>query len=56
MAAINFPNSPSVNDIYTENGKSFIWDGTSWKTYNTGGVDLTELKRRAYSITIIFGR
>ena len=31
MAALNFPNSPSVNDIHTENGVSFKWNGTIWK-------------------------
>ena len=33
MAALNFPNSPSLNEIYTANGKSWRWDGYSWKTY-----------------------
>ena len=31
--ALNFPNSPSLNEIYTANGKSWRWDGYSWKTY-----------------------
>ena len=39
MAALNFPSSPSTNEIYTANGKSWRWDGTSWKTYFTLGVD-----------------
>jgi hypothetical protein len=30
MAALNFPNSPSVSQIHTENNKSWMWDGTSW--------------------------
>ena len=29
--AINFPNSPSVNDIHTVNGVDWKWDGTTWK-------------------------
>ena len=33
MAALNFPPSPSTNQIYTANGKSWRFDGTSWKTY-----------------------
>jgi hypothetical protein len=33
MAALNFPNSPSLTEIYTANGKSWRWDGYSWKTY-----------------------
>ena len=38
MAALNFPTSPTLNQIYTDNGKSWRWDGTSWKTYNILGV------------------
>lgn len=30
MAALNFPSSPSINDIYTANNQSWKWDGTSW--------------------------
>ena len=33
MAALNFPSSPATNQIYTANGKSWRFDGTSWKTY-----------------------
>lgn len=33
MAALNFPPSPATNQIYTANGKSWRFDGTSWKTY-----------------------
>jgi hypothetical protein len=38
MAALNFPPSPSTNQIYTANGKSWRFDGTSWKTYYVLGV------------------
>lgn len=34
--AINFPDAPAVNDIYTENSKTWKWNGTSWVAYNTG--------------------
>ena len=37
MAALDFPTSPLVNDIYTANGKSYKWDGTSWLSL-TGGT------------------
>ena len=48
MAALNFPSSPVTNQIYTANGKSWRWDGTTWKTYNTlsiagGGTGLTSI-------------
>ena len=29
--ALNFPNSPNVNDTYTYSNKTWIWDGTVWK-------------------------
>lgn len=49
--AINFPSNPSTNQIYTYNGKSWIWNGTAWDLYTstafvntlngfTGGVTL----------------
>jgi hypothetical protein len=28
--AINFPNSPTLNDVYSQNGNSWQWDGSSW--------------------------
>ncbi len=31
MMAINFPDSPSVNDIHTSGDMSWKWDGTTWK-------------------------
>lgn len=38
MAALNFPTSPTLNQIYTFNGKSWRWDGTAWKTNNIIGT------------------
>ena len=38
MAAFNFPNSPSVNDVHTENSVSFKWDGTVWKRQSGTGA------------------
>lgn len=29
--ALNFPNSPTANQIHTENGKSWIWDTVAWR-------------------------
>ena len=43
MAALNFPNSPSVNDIHTENGVSFKWNGTIWKKVGPAYTDTTNL-------------
>ena len=29
--ALDFPTSPSLNDSYTFNDKTWVWDGTAWK-------------------------
>ena len=29
--AINFPSTPSLNDIHTHSGVSYKWDGSTWK-------------------------
>lgn len=34
MAAFDFPTSPSINDTYTANGQTYIWDGTAWNNNN----------------------
>jgi hypothetical protein len=28
--AIDFPDSPTSNQIYTSGGRSWIWNGSSW--------------------------
>ena len=38
MAALNFPSSPFLNQVFTANGKSWRYDGTSWKTFYVLGV------------------
>ena len=43
MAALNFPNSPSTNDIHTENGLTFKWNGTIWKKVGPAYTDTTNL-------------
>lgn len=32
MTAINFPDSPSVNDEHVASGRTWIWDGTTWNS------------------------
>jgi len=34
--AIDFPNTPAVNDVYTSGSFSWKWDGQSWTSYTTG--------------------
>jgi len=38
MSAFDFPNSPNTNDVHTENGVSFKWDGTVWKRVSGTGA------------------
>ena len=33
--AIDFPNTPATNDTYTVGNKTWIYDGSTWNTYNT---------------------
>lgn len=43
MAAIDFPNSPSVNDTFTVGDRTWKWDGTTWNMVisNTGSTGPT---------------
>ena len=50
MAALNFPPSPSTNQIYTANGKSWRFDGTSWKTFYVLGVQGGGTGNTSYSL------
>ena len=36
--ALNFPDSPSVNDIFTSSNSRWIWNGTSWVRQGTPGT------------------
>ena len=35
--AINFPNSPTLNDVYSQNGNSWQWNGSSWLSLGAQG-------------------
>ena len=39
MTNINFPISPNVNDEYTFNGKTWMWNGTGWVILDTTNQD-----------------
>lgn len=34
--AINFPNSPNVNDVFTVSNVLYNWDGTAWRSNGQG--------------------
>lgn len=40
--AINFPNTPSINDTFTSAGITWTWDGTVWNITPTT-IDLTNI-------------
>ena len=37
MAAIDFPNSPSVNDVFTSSNRTWTWNGSVWSSSGTVG-------------------
>lgn len=39
MAALDFPTSPTLNQVYSANGRSWIWNGTTWNPYGSGIAD-----------------
>ena len=39
--ALDFPASPTLNQVYTSGNKSWIWNGTGWAANNTIGTTLT---------------
>jgi hypothetical protein len=38
MAALNFPSSPTVGQVYTANGLFYTWDGVSWDATNPNNI------------------
>ena len=47
--AINFPNSPSINDTHSHNGLSYIYDGTIWKLQTLDTTTSNEIIPYAYA-------
>ena len=37
MAAIDFPNSPSVNDTHTVGDRTWKWNGSVWAVVRSAG-------------------
>jgi hypothetical protein len=33
---LNFPSSPAINDQYTFAGRTWVWNGSAWDSYNPG--------------------
>ena len=49
--AINFPSSPSTNDIYAYGGNSWQWDGESWNSVGVGFVITSAATRDEFTGT-----
>lgn len=43
MAAIDFPNSPDVDDVFTAGNSSYRWTGTAWVSNNLGQVEWDDI-------------
>ena len=43
--ALNFPDNPNPTDTFSDGGRTWIWDGTTWKIYSstTSGIALGDL-------------
>ena len=41
MSAIDFPNDPAVNQLYTNGINTYEWDGTAWRLVRTSAVGPT---------------
>jgi hypothetical protein len=39
--ALDFPDSPSVGDLYTFNAQTYVWNGTVWRLVRTSAVGPT---------------
>ena len=51
MAKLSFPTNPSVNDIYTQDGVSYQWDGSKWTANNDTALTLDAILTNGSSTT-----
>jgi len=52
MAAINFPDSPTVNDEFTVDGRTWKWSGTVWEFVGVGSTLLIVEKNASYTLVL----
>lgn len=41
MAAIDFPNTPTLNQTFTSSGRTWKWNGTAWKNIPSPATGFT---------------
>jgi len=51
MATIDFPNSPTVDDVFTAGNSSYRWTGTAWVSNNLGEVEWDDVTDKPASFT-----
>jgi hypothetical protein len=51
MATIDFPNSPTVNDVFTAGNSSYKWTGTAWVSNNLGSIAWNDVTSKPTSFT-----
>ena len=51
MAAIDFPNSPTVNDLFTAGSSSYKWTGTAWIANNLGAINWVDITGKPSTFT-----
>jgi hypothetical protein len=44
MAAIDFPNSPTVGDLFTAGNSSYRWTGEAWVSNNLGSINWVDIE------------
>lgn len=51
MAAIDFPNSPTVNQIFTAGNSSYRWTGVAWVSNNLGQISWNDVTNKPATFT-----
>jgi hypothetical protein len=52
MAAINFPDSPTVNDEFVVGGRTWKWSGVFWEFVGVGSTLLIAEKTASYTLVL----
>jgi hypothetical protein len=52
MAAINFPDSPTVNDEFVVGGRTWKWTGVVWEFVGVGSTLLIAEKTASYTLVL----
>lgn len=54
MAAIDFPNSPTVGDTFTAGNSSYRWTGDAWVSNNLGQISWDDVTNKPVIPEITF--